>query len=146
MEDRTAGQFNFALGVSKASTKAFEPRISRSNFYFYPEVVVSRSFLSQAVCKTSTGWCHYQPCPVLWGSAEFLNIYILDLDGLKTHCMTSVPSYQLYFLLKWIVQMGSVECIKPDNSTTFKPPSQNRRNTGGRVGCQIVSFYHPPFQ
>ena len=32
MEDRTAGQFEFALGVSKASAKAFEPRISRSNF------------------------------------------------------------------------------------------------------------------
>ena len=42
--------------------------------------------------------------------------------------------------------MGSVECIKPKNSTTFKPPSQNRRNTGGRVGYQIVSFYHPSFQ
>ena len=32
MEDRTAGQFEFALGVSKASAKAFDPRISRSNF------------------------------------------------------------------------------------------------------------------
>ena len=41
--------------------------------------------------------------------------------------------------------MGSVECIKPNNSTTFKPPSQNWRNTGGQVGCQIVSFYHPLF-
>ena len=34
MEDRTAGLFEFALDVSKANAKAFEPRISRSNFMF----------------------------------------------------------------------------------------------------------------
>ena len=32
MEDRAAGQFEFVLGVNKDSAKAFEPRISRSNF------------------------------------------------------------------------------------------------------------------
>ena len=45
-EYRAAGQFEFELGVSKASAKAFELRISRSNC-FDPNAVVSRAFLPQ---------------------------------------------------------------------------------------------------
>ena len=47
--------------------------------------------------------------------------------------MTSVPLYLLYVFLVQEdcanLQMGSVECIKSKNSTTFKPPSKNWRNT-----------------
>ena len=45
--------------------------------------------------------------------------------------------------------MGSVECIKPENSTTFKPHSQNQLNTRGQVGRQnrkLLSYFFSAYQ
>ena len=40
--------------------------------------------------------------PPILTNFEFLNMYLLNLDGLQTQCMTSVPSYLLYFLFKLV--------------------------------------------
>ena len=103
MEDRTADQFEFTLGVSKASAKAFEPRISQSNFILiqtpsFRELSYRKLCVRPLLVGATT-------CHVPYSLAKFrtLNIYLLDLDGLKTRCMTSVPLYLLHFLFKWIV-------------------------------------------
>ena len=69
---------------------------------FQSRAIVSRAFLSKVLCGSSPGSCYYLPCPCSPQTLEFLNIYLLDLDGLQTRCTTSVPSYLLYFLFKQV--------------------------------------------
>ena len=147
MVDKTAGELEPALRVSKASANTFQPRTSWSN-YIQSRCHRLRAFLSQVLCRSSPSSCYYLPCPRSSQTSEYLNTYILDLDGLQTRCTTSVPTYLLHFLFKRVklAPDGSVGCVKPETLTTFKPRSQNPLSKSGQVGCQIVSSYHISLQ
>ena len=105
MEDKTASQLELVLGVSNARVrlKAFEPKVSRNNYILIQTPLFQElSYRKQCVSTLLDGAtaCHV---PILWQSSEFCNIYLLNLDGLQTRCMISVPLYLLYFLFNQIV-------------------------------------------
>ena len=131
MVDKTAGPLESALHFSKASVKVF---------------IVSRALLSQVMCRSSPSLCHYLPYPCSLQTSKIfkhIQVYSTCMD-LRLDIRLQYHRIYCISCLSWsyLLQMGSVGCIKPEILTIFIARSQKRLHnwSSGMLNCKLLSY------